>query len=415
MPEGVPLSRSPPAVDKYLPDWTDRNYHSGHLAETERLAAERLLAETKDLIANAKYKTRQDEQEVDTRFKQRVGDIAFWKSELEAKLGDLKESIDAAESQHIRAEHALSATSEPLDIVEKCMAHRQQRQGVDLCNDNVSKHLELESATIKGVQEALKHTLRESSEEIRMLQKTKSEIEKDLLDKEAAMDIDEQTARLKITAPKKRTETGRTSNRYAAVSKAGKQPFTTEDWASFSERNLGLAKRAISNALQLQSSVDVILARNTANLKTQKDLTDRAFNRRIDEVKAAKELLEQQHSETIVKIGEMDDNIKSLEKAISAKQGPLATCQLKIQQRKARPNVELVVDDVERHLHAEAQNLVENINKLEMCLVKSKVSFAALQKSRLELEAQVGVKANSIYIDEVKCMTIRQSVQHQAF
>ena len=59
-------------------------------------------------------------------------------------------------------------------------------------------------------------------------------------------------------------------------------------------------------------------------------------NRRIDEVKAAKELLEQQHSETIVKIGEMDDNIKSLEKAISAKQGPLATCQLKIQQRKAR-------------------------------------------------------------------------------
>ena len=86
--------------------------------------------------------------------------------------------------------------------------------GVDLCNDNVSKHLELESATIKGVQEALKHTLRESSEEIRTLQKTKSEIEKDLLDKEAAMDIDEQTARLKITAPKKRTETGRTSNRY---------------------------------------------------------------------------------------------------------------------------------------------------------------------------------------------------------
>ena len=66
----------------------------------------------------------------------------------------------------------------------------------------------------KGVQDALKHTLRESSDELRLLQKTKSEIEKDLLDKEAAMDIDEQTARLKITAPKKKTETGRSSNRY---------------------------------------------------------------------------------------------------------------------------------------------------------------------------------------------------------
>ena len=50
----VPLSRSPPAVDKYLPDWTSRNFHSGHLAETERLAAERLLQETEDLIQNAR-------------------------------------------------------------------------------------------------------------------------------------------------------------------------------------------------------------------------------------------------------------------------------------------------------------------------------------------------------------------------
>ena len=66
--------------------------------------------------------------------------------------------------------------------------------------------------------------------------------------------------------------------RYTAVGKS-KQPFTTEDWASFSERNLGLAKKAIMTALQLQSSVDVILARNAANLKSQKDLSDRAFNR----------------------------------------------------------------------------------------------------------------------------------------
>ena len=67
--------------------------------------------------------------------------------------------------------------------------------------------------------------------------------------------------------------------RYAAVSGKSKQPFSTEDWASFSERNLGLAKKAIGTALHLQSSVDVILARNAANLKTQKDLSDRAFNR----------------------------------------------------------------------------------------------------------------------------------------
>lgn len=46
-------------------------------------------------------------QEVDTRFKQRVGDIDFWKSELESKLAEMKESLDAADSQRIRLEKAL--------------------------------------------------------------------------------------------------------------------------------------------------------------------------------------------------------------------------------------------------------------------------------------------------------------------
>ena len=50
----IPLSRSPPTADRYLPEWTTRNFHSGHLAETERLAAERLLQETHDLIQNAR-------------------------------------------------------------------------------------------------------------------------------------------------------------------------------------------------------------------------------------------------------------------------------------------------------------------------------------------------------------------------
>jgi hypothetical protein len=76
--------------------------------------------------------------------------------------------------------------------------------------------------------------------------------------------------------------------------------------------------------------------------RSQKDFTDRAFRRRVDEIKKAKEDLEKQLSETIVKIGEMEDGIKDLERAIASKQGPLATCQRKIQQRKQRPNIELV-------------------------------------------------------------------------
>ncbi len=56
-----------------------------------------------------------------------------------------------------------------------------------------------------------------------------------------------------------------------------------------------------------------------------------------------------------------------------------------------------------------------SINRLEAQLTKSRNCYASLQKSRLELEAQIGVKTNSVYIDEVKCKTMRQGVKIQAF
>ena len=90
-----------------------------------------------------RWKTQQDEKEVDTRFRQRVGDIAFWKSELEGKLADLKREIEAVECKHIRIAAGLGATAEPLTIAEKCLAHRAQRVGVDRCDDNVNKHLQV--------------------------------------------------------------------------------------------------------------------------------------------------------------------------------------------------------------------------------------------------------------------------------
>ena len=61
-------ARSPPAVDKYYPEWTSRNMEKNNLAESERLSAERLLEESKQLIAETKNRTRRDAQEVDTRF-----------------------------------------------------------------------------------------------------------------------------------------------------------------------------------------------------------------------------------------------------------------------------------------------------------------------------------------------------------
>ena len=129
--DSVRASRSPEQADKYYPEWTSKNLDRNQYAESERLAAERLLEETKDLLNETKTRTKQDQSDVVARFKQRVGDISFRKSELDKKLGELKEHLEELDAQHIRVMHALGACDEPLSISEKCLAHRGQRQGID--------------------------------------------------------------------------------------------------------------------------------------------------------------------------------------------------------------------------------------------------------------------------------------------
>ncbi len=135
------------------------------------MAAERLLQETKDLISDVRVRARQHEREVGTRFQQRVGDIDFWKSELAAKLTDLKDAVETCESTRVRVDQALAACSPALAAVEECLAHRGQRQGNDRIDDNVHKHLVLEADTVKNAQVLLRQTHMQIAEEIRLLQK----------------------------------------------------------------------------------------------------------------------------------------------------------------------------------------------------------------------------------------------------
>ena len=403
--------RTPAGVEKYYPGWNSSNIKKNQLAETERLSAERILEETKELISETKLRARQDAREVDTRFKQRVGDIEFWKGELENKLSELKDGLEEAESQKARVDMALGALDDPMAAAEQCLANRAQRQGDDKVEDNVQKHLYLEADTIKNSQVLLRQTQMQVAEEVRQLQKAKYTIEKDLEDKAAAMDIDQTTSNLKVRGPDKKKGGG--GGRYPAPPHP--TVFSPADWQEHSEMNIAAAGLQIKSALNLKSTADGILAHVTSHLRSQKDLTDRAFSRRIEEVKRAKSLLEEQLAETTIKIGEMEESIESLEKALLAKQGPLATCQARMQQRKQRPNIELVLDDVDVQLQREAANLIESINKLEAHLIKAKDCYASLQKSRLELEAQIGIKDQSIYIDEVKCVTTRQGIVIQAY
>ncbi len=106
--------------------------------------------------------------------------------------------------------------------------------------------------------------------------------------------------------------------------------YSPADWQDYSERNLAAANAQLRQSLDLQSTCASILAHVASHLRMQKDLTDRSLERRVAEVRDAKRLLEEQLSETTVKLGEMEQAVDALEHAIAAKQAPLATCQVSL-------------------------------------------------------------------------------------
>lgn len=48
-----------------------------------------------------------------------MGDVAFWKVELDGKLAELKDSLEEITCQRDRVHQALAATKQPMAVTEK--------------------------------------------------------------------------------------------------------------------------------------------------------------------------------------------------------------------------------------------------------------------------------------------------------
>ncbi|XP_023338730.1 tektin-1 [Eurytemora carolleeae] len=378
-------------------------------AEIERQAAEKLLEEAKSLIHDAKIRVDKGETEVDVRLKLRSVDLDFWRGELDNKLAQLKQEIEEAHSLKIRTDNEGRSVSDPIKITQQCITYRTQRQGCDLIRDEVDGSLDVELESLNSGQGLLGQTSMQMEEQLRLLKKCKFLIEKEHSEKELAIQVDEVAKGIKVTSlgsGGKKSGIKTTSVQHGRTG----HPVSVSDWVNLTQQNLDKATRQVEGSYQLRSVVNGILAQVASNMKTSVDVTNLAFSRRIGEIREAKTKLEEQKAETIVKIQEVDDTIKSLEQALMAKQGPLATCQAKIQQRKLRPGMEYCHDEVDDHLSREQGTLLEIIKRLEGGILQAKHCYSGLQKTLLELEDEISKKANSLYIDEVKCGTLRKSI-----
>ncbi|XP_012176403.2 tektin-1 [Bombus terrestris] len=403
-PEIVP----PPTLKFSLHQWHLNNRHRYRCSEAQQELADRLLNESQRVCELSSEKVRNNKEETDHRLKEKIEDIEFRKRELLRIRKEVLLEIDALSIYKERIMDALSSVRKNAFVIcEKCLIFREHRLGIDLVQDDIEKELLKECEVIKGVESLLVRTLEQTQEQIRRLKATLYYMDHELEDKENNLRIDKHNLNLK--------ETNLNLSIYHGTSRLDPSTIELNEWEMQTNNNIINASKEVNSARPLRCYIDTIIKQVINDLNDQKNATDEAFRRRIEETKEAKIKLELQHAEIMRQAAEMKSNITRIEKSIAEKESFLALAHTRLGNRCQRPGLELTRDLVEINLVKEVYDLREIVSKLQTTIFESQASLRYLLKTQIQIEEDINVKINTLKIDEVDCMTLRQSMDYHTY
>ncbi|XP_021696569.1 tektin-1 [Aedes aegypti] len=398
-----------PGRPKYTPrDWDLNNRTKNVFSLNQQTLAERVICESERLIDETKFTTELNKNESDYRLKERIEDIRFRQDELKKQKKDAHIEEEALKVYKQRTLDAINTLQEiAVPICQKCVIMREMRQGVDLVLDDVDRELRKELDVINGAIELLHKLMEQGVEQLRRLRATIYLLDRDLSNKEKSVQIDEKNVELR-------------HNQMGMKVYDGTVPLdpynnTDPEWIEVTNTNIENTAKEINSAQTLRSYIDQVLKQAAEDIRHQVDRTNAAFCKRIAEVRYTKTKLENVHKETVHQVNELTRTVTKLEKEIAEKEGYVALAQVRMANRAHRPGIELCKDNVYNSLKKELAALRETVAKLDHMLVQSRATLRYLLNTQVMQEEEINLKTNSLKIDEVDCMTLRESLNFQNF
>ncbi|XP_065588872.1 tektin-4 [Cyrtonyx montezumae] len=385
---------------KLLPhEWHQNNYHLYYKASTSCEEAECNRAEAKGLSESSTASTQCAQKDSTAALSQRLQDIHFWKIELQKVIEELDAESNLLAAQKLRLERALDATQVPYIITTDNLQCRERRQAPDLVYDKVERELLKEAELIRKIQELLRRTLMQATNQIRLNRDHKGVCERDWSDKVETYNVDDKCGRYKNQS---------TNIQFHLSSmKFEESASTPQTWAKFSRDNIYRAEQEKLASVKLRTLIDNILHDVSEDLRMQCAAVNEAFAKHCVELDDIKHKLEYHLSETLKEIGHQEANIVALKQAIREKEAPMKVAQTRLYDRSFRPNVELCRDAAQFRLISEVEVITESIESLKKKLLEAEQSLRNLENIRMNLEKEIAVKTNSIFIDRQKCMAHR--------
>ncbi|KAJ8369273.1 hypothetical protein SKAU_G00093010 [Synaphobranchus kaupii] len=394
---------------KFLPpEWWLTNRAHCVSAESECSRSERLITASQTVVEESNKATQRMQQDVNKKLEQRIDTIRFWRQELNKKLEEMKEETDILITFRTRVEKALESCSQPLQVTLQCLSERENHVGIDRVHDDVERELMKEKEVMEGVRSLLQRTLEQTNEQKRLNCSAKFWLEKDLQQKFQAEQIDDRCSVLKSTSPS-------LSHTAEMDCSSLSTNVTPKGWENSSNVNISKAEKERNNSVSLRALMERVLEQTAADMCSQHQAAATALQLRIQETKDAKEQLEDHLHKVLAEIANQERSLESLCVAIQAKQGPLKVAQTRLAMRSQRPSPELCLDSAQIQLSAEVQDLSAHMERLNASLSQSEMELRALTQNQLSLEEQIQGKSNSLYIDEVICSPLHQSIAIHSF
>ncbi|XP_029698412.1 tektin-3 [Takifugu rubripes] len=387
---------------RYSPDdWYKSNQNNYRESESSRKSAERLRRDTVRLIQDKNQLTRRTQENSSKNIGERLNSIVFWKSELSHELDNMVTEIAALAEVKRRLERALAETEGPFQVSQECLYHREKRMSIDLVHDDVEKSLIKEVEVIKSCQDRMRRHLDRAAAQLASNRGAQHELEKDLSDKAAAHRIDDRCHHLRNTSDG--------IGFYRGIERLDPSLSLPESWSRFTDDNILRSQSERAASHKLRDEIEILMNATSGEMWNQFNCVNVAFSNRTSETADAKNSLQTHLAKTLQEIFQTEMLIESLKRAVREKESPLKVAQTRLEERTRRPNVELCRDNPHHSLVSEVMEIEDTVYKLRERLSEAENTLQTLLKTKVTLEHDLSIKANSLFLDQEKCMSLRKS------
>lgn len=387
---------------RYTPnDWCASNQSNYMSSDRVRGGSERVRLDTNRLCREADDKTKRTQNDVGKKLGERIGDINFWKTEVNNETDNMITEIEGLNRAKGCLEKALAETENPLHIAQECLYNREKRQGIDLVHDDVEKELIKEVDTIKRCQEEMRRLIQDSNNQLSLDRAAQHELEKDSQDKFSALNLDSTCHQLRNTS--------RGIAYHDGINRVDNTNSVPESWAHFSNNNIQRSQSERAASKDVRNKIEELLNKCATAMVNQWNSVNNAFTDRIKEYMDSKHKLQTHLAKVLQEIFDMEKNIELLKKCTQDKEAPMQVAQSRLATRDRRPNMEACRDPVQHRLVEEVGEINETVDALRCKLREAENALQHLLRTKSSLEQDLSVKNNSLFIDREKCMGMRKT------